>query len=111
MFEHLKKKKKFVWGLLSPPKTYQGLANFFLGLVDSRRNRLVSTAYQKKPGFSVFHAYVCNIKITKKIRVGNNDDAIIYFYVKCAKVQLGRTLKAPRKFSVEFVDLSLYDGI
>ena len=29
---------------------------FFLGLVDSNRNRLVSAAYQKKPGYSVVNA-------------------------------------------------------
>ena len=29
---------------------------FFLGLMDSSWNRLVSTAYQNRPGFSVLHA-------------------------------------------------------
>ena len=33
----------------------QGL-DFFLGLVDPSQSRLVSKAYQKKPGFSVLHA-------------------------------------------------------
>ena len=53
-----KKKCKLVFGMgLSPlpKKNIQGPESF-LGLVEPSRNRLVSTAYQKKPGFSVLHA-------------------------------------------------------
>ena len=59
-------------------ESIQGLGIFFLGLVDPIWNRLLSPAYQKKPGFSILHAWVCNIK---KIKVGNNAVAIICFYV------------------------------
>jgi len=36
----------FWWRLWPPIKEHPGSGNFFLGLVDSSRNRLVSTAYQ-----------------------------------------------------------------
>ena len=42
---------------------YIDVCIYILELVDPSRNRLASTAYQKKPGFSVLRAQVCNIKI------------------------------------------------
>ena len=67
--KHFWKQKKyenklFFGGWLRfPPKIIQGL-RIFLGLVDPSRNRLASSAYFAKPGFSVLHACVlCNAYI------------------------------------------------
>ena len=60
IIEHFEKKVSIFYfggGLCSQPKSIQGL-EFFLGLVHPSRNRLASTAYFAKPGFSVLHA--CN---------------------------------------------------
>ena len=46
----------FLVGGLAPHQRKLRLWEFFLGLVDPSRNRLVSTAYKKKPGLSVLHA-------------------------------------------------------
>ena len=43
----------FFGGGLDPHQRASKLWDFFLGLVDPSWNRLVSTAYQKKPGFIV----------------------------------------------------------
>ena len=45
----------FLWGRLWPPiKEHPGSGNFFLGLVDSSLTGSRSTAYQNRPGFSVY---------------------------------------------------------
>ena len=46
----------FRLGIFPPPKSTQGLGSF-LGLVDPLRNRLASTEYFAKQGFSVLHAW------------------------------------------------------
>ena len=61
-FEHFWKKNvcskifKHFWRKKKSDKKEPRSRIYFLGLMDLSRNRLVSTAYQKKPGFSVLHA-------------------------------------------------------
>ena len=43
-------------GVLAPHEKASRVWEFFLGFVDPSRNRLVSTSYQKKPGFTLLHA-------------------------------------------------------
>jgi len=55
MFNIFEKKKFpfFLMGSFAPYQKASWVWEFFLGLVDPSRNRLISTAYQKKPGFSI----------------------------------------------------------
>ena len=53
-YTNIFEKKKFVWGFASHQKASR-VWDFFLGLVEPSRNKLVSMAYFAKPGFSVLH--------------------------------------------------------
>ena len=69
-------KKKIVGGK-APHQRASRVWEFFLGLVDPSRNRLVSTAYQKKPGFSVLPAQKnkltdCNRNFTNCLKFSDN---------------------------------------
>jgi len=71
-----KKKKKIIFsvGPSPPTKKHPGSGNFILGLVDPSRNRLVSTAYFAKPGFSILQ-YI-SISFDAYIKIKNN----IFFF-------------------------------
>ena len=64
----------FFGGAFAPHQKTSRVWEFFLGLVDPSRNRLVSTAYFTKPGFSVLQ-YI-SISFDAYIKIKNN----IFFF-------------------------------
>ena len=66
---NIKKKSKLFGGGggFQPTKKHPGSGNLFSRFLDPSRNRLASTAYFTKPGFSVLHAWVRGIKKQNQI--------------------------------------------